>query len=213
MKKNLMTLALGAVLAGGAILASTVVAGEPHKAGTTTGAAQVGHAAPAFTLTDTDGKTVNLADFKGKTVVLEWFNPGCPYVVKHYKSGTMAGLYNEFKSKDVVWFAINSGAPGKEGAGLETNKKMKGEWKIEYPILLDETGATGKAYGAKTTPHMFVINAEGTLVYAGAIDDNASGDKSSPTNYVRNALNQVLNGETVTEPTTKPYGCSVKYAG
>lgn len=125
----------------------------------------------------------------------------------------MNDLAAEFTSKDVVWVAINSGAAGKQGAGLELNKKFKDEWKISYPILLDETGEVGKMYGAKTTPHMYVIDTDGTLKYAGAIDNNPSATNLGDVNYVRQALNEVLSGETVTTPETRPYGCSVKYAG
>lgn len=176
--------------------------------------AKVGEKAPNFALTDTEGKTVNLSDYEGKVVVLEWFNPGCPFVVKHHeKFTTMTDLASEFVAKDVVWLAINSGAPGKEGHGLELNKQKKADWHINYPILIDESGEVGKMYGAKTTPHMYVIDKDGTLKYAGAIDNNPSATKLGDVNYVRQALNEVLAGETVTTPETRPYGCSVKYGG
>lgn len=203
---------------GGVVLAASAlaIAGPEHdhgKDGHHAMTAKVGAPAPAFTLTDTDGKTFNLADHKGEVVVLEWFNPGCPYVKKHHeKLDTMAATYGAFKDKGVVWVAINSGAPGKEGAGLETNKTAKANWKIQYPVLLDETGMVGKMYGAKTTPHMYIINKDGTLAYAGAIDSDSSAGKAGETNYVKQALTQVLAGETVSTPETKPYGCSVKYA-
>lgn len=173
----------------------------------------IGAAAPDFTLTDLDGKTVKLSDHKGKIVVLEWYNPGCPFIVKHHKTlTTFNDLYNEFNSKDVVFLAINSSAKGKQGHGLELNKTKKEEFNLPYPVLIDEDGKVGKAYGAKTTPHCFIIHKDGTLVYNGAIDNNTSPDKAGDKNYVREALNQLLRGETVTEATTKPYGCSVKYA-
>lgn len=209
------------VVAAAAMLTATAVAGEKDKDGKkdtmkdtgNTAAAKVGAPAPAFTLKDTDGKTVNLADLKGKVVVLEWFNPECPYVKKHHeKFTTMIDTYNAFKDKGVVWVAINSGAAGQEGAGLEKNKKAATDWKLPYPVLLDETGATGKAYGAKTTPHMYIINTDGVLAYAGAIDNDRSADKAGTVNYVKQALTQVLAKETVTEAETKPYGCSVKYS-
>ncbi len=131
----------------------------------------IGQEAPAIELKDTDGKTVKLSDFKGKIVVLEWFNPGCPYVVKHHgKNTTMVDTFNKFKDKGVVWLAINSGAPGNEGAGQEASATAKKEWKIPFPILLDESGKVGKSYGAKNTPAMFVIDANGKLAYM------ASGD-------------------------------------
>jgi len=173
--------------------------------------AKVGAAAPAFSLTDQDGKTVSLADLKGKIVVLEWFNEECPYVVKHYKEGHMNALANQYKDKDVVWIAINS-TKGKDDA---KNKDIAGKWSIERPILNDAKGEIGKAYGAKTTPHMFVINAEGNVAYKGAIDDNSDSDTSSiasSTNHVKKALDETLAGTAVSTSETKPYGCSVKYA-
>lgn len=177
-------------------------------------AAKVGEAAPAFTLTDLDGKTVKLSDFSDKVVVLEWFNPECPFVVKHHdeakKNMTFNKLYDEYNSKGVVFLAINSSASGKQGNGKELNIKKKAEYKMQYPVLLDESGEVGRTYGAKTTPHCFVIN-KGTLVYKGAIDNNQNIDKAGDKNYVKNALDEVLAGKAVTEAETKSYGCSVKY--
>lgn len=176
-------------------------------------AVEIGQAAPDFTLTDLDGKTVKLSDHKGKIVVLEWYNPGCPFIVKHHKTlTTFNDLYNEFHSKDVVFLAINSSAKGKQGHGAELNKKAKEEFKLPFPVLVDEDGTVGKSYGAKTTPHCYIVNKDGTLAYNGAIDNNTSPDKAGDKNYVKEALNQLIRGETVTEATTKPYGCSVKYA-
>lgn len=176
--------------------------------------AVVGEAAPDFKLKDTEGKEWNLSQLtkEGKIVVLEWFNPECPFVVKHHKvNKTMADLSKEFKEKGVVWLAVNSGAPGLQGAGLEKNKQAREDFKIEYPVLLDEKGEVGRAYGAKTTPHMFVIDKDGVLRYAGAIDNNKSPTEAGDTNYVKNALLSVINGETVAVQTERPYGCSVKY--
>jgi peroxiredoxin len=189
---------------------------KEHKAEKTEasaeGKAKVGEKAPAFELKDTDGKTVKLSDFSGKIVVLEWFNPECPFVKKHHAANTtMVDLAKKFASQNVVWVAINSGAPGKEGAGLELSKKAKAEWKLPYPVLIDETGTVGKTYGAKRTPEMYIINKDGTLVYHGAIDDNADAKTLGKVNYVEKALTQVVKGETVTESKTKAYGCSVKY--
>ena len=173
----------------------------------------IGQAAPAIELKDTDGKTVTLADFKGKIVVLEWFNPQCPYVVKHHeKNSTMVDTYTKFKDKGVVWLAINSGAPGKEGAGLEKSAAAKKDWKIPFPILIDESGKVGKAYGSKNTPGMFVIDAAGNLAYMGAIDNDDSM-KAGTINYVAQAVTQLLAKETVSTPVTKAYGCGVKYGG
>ncbi|PRP89995.1 putative peroxiredoxin bcp [Enhygromyxa salina] len=137
--------------------------------------AVLGQPAPAFTLPDLDGAQVSLADFAGKTVVLEWFNPDCPFVRYAHGEGPLATLGNEQTKAGVVWLAINSGAPGKQGAGVERNKQAKAEWKIEHPILIDEDGAVGHSYGAKTTPHMFVINPAGELVYAGGLDNAPLG--------------------------------------
>ncbi len=198
-----------AALSSAAFVGAAATAGPEGKQ-----VAKVGEKAPGFTLTDTDGKTHNLSDFEGKVVVLEWFNPECPFVVKHHaKNSTMADLSNEFVGDEVVWVAINSGAPGKQGSGLELNKKMKSEWKISYPILLDESGQVGKMYGAKTSPHMYIIDKDGTLKYQGAIDNNPSATTLGDVNFVEQALNEVLAGETVTTAETKPYGCSVKYGG
>lgn len=184
--------------------------GQEKKAGVEK--AQVGQPAPAFELKDTAGNTVRLSDFKGKVVVLEWFNPECPFVVKHHElHPTMLNLYNAHKDQGVVWLAINSGAPGKQGAGLELNQKFKTEWKIPYPILLDESGTVGRAFGAERTPHMMIINKDGVLVYRGAIDDNRSARELGQVNFVAKALEQLLKGETITTPETTAYGCTVKY--
>jgi len=175
--------------------------------------AKIGETAPTFTLTDTDGKTVSLADYKDKIVVLEWFNPECPHVVKHHaKTTTFNDLHKEFSDKGVVFLAINSGAPGKQGAGKELNAKYKKEWNKAYPILLDESGTVGKAYDAKTTPHMYIIGKDGKLAYKGGIDNQKAFDAKDYTNYVKQTLNQMIKGETITEPETKNYGCGVKYA-
>jgi peroxiredoxin len=172
--------------------------------------------APAFTLTDTQGTKHSLSDFKGKVVVLEWFNSGCPFVKKHYIQGNMQALQKTYTDQGVVWLTICSSAPGKQGHmdAAGHNRKMA-EWKMNATaMLMDESGQAGKAYGAKTTPHMFVINAEGEVVYQGAIDDKRStnpADIPQSTNYVRAALDAVLAGEPVKEAKTMPYGCSVKY--
>ena len=175
--------------------------------------ATIGKPAPDFSLTDLDGKAVKLSDFKGKTVVLEWFNPGCPYVVAAYKEGPLKDMAMRAQKDGVVWLAINSGAPGKEGAGAEANKKARTEWKMTAPILLDEKGEVGRMYEAKTTPHCYVIDAKGVLVYRGGLDNapmgKAEGDKRI--DYVANALAEVKAGKPVTTPETKSWGCSVKY--
>ena len=179
-------------------------------------AAPVGKPAPDFSLTGTDGKTWKLSEQKGKTVVLEWFNEGCPFVQKHYTTGNMQKLQKEITSKGVVWMTILSSAPGKQGyvTASQLGKDLARLKAASTVGLVDPTGVAGKAFEAKTTPHLFVVNAEGLLVYDGAIDDNSSADPktvSGAKNYVRSAVDSLLKGEAVKESTTKPYGCSVKY--
>lgn len=175
------------------------------------GEVKVGQAAPAFSLQDQAGKVISLADYKGKIVVLEWFNNECPFVVKHYKLGSMNALASKYTDKGVVWLAINS-TKGKTNAD---NAAIAESWSIKRPILNDAEGTTGRAYGATRTPHMFVINAEGNVVYMGAIDSDTTSDPSKvegATNYVAAALDELLEGKAVSKPETKPYGCTVKYA-
>jgi peroxiredoxin len=177
-----------------------------------TEAAKIGEAAPSFELTDTDGKAVKLSDFKDKIVLIEWFNPECPVIVGHHKTQTtFTDLHKEFNGKGVVFLAINSSAAGMQGNGKDLNAKMKKDWNLPYPVLLDESGTVGKAYGAKTTPHVFIIGKDGKLAYQGAIDNQKKADDKEYKNYAKQALNQLVKGETVTEPETKAYGCGVKY--
>jgi hypothetical protein len=144
---------------------------------------------------------------------LEWFNPDCPFVIRHHeREGTMSRLYKEYQSKDVVWLAVNSGAPGKQGYGQERNRAARKAFAMPYPLLLDESGRVGQLYGAKTTPHMFIIRGDGTLVYAGGIDDDPRGSKANRVNHVETALKQHVNGAAVHPAQTDAYGCSVKYA-
>lgn len=218
----------GGIAFAGTLSSTTAYASEPDKGKSTDSgkkdkdkkddskgsAGAVGSAAPAFTLTDTDGKTVNLSDFKGKIVVIEWFNPDCPFIVKHHKvNTTFNDLVTEYNSKNVVFLAINSSADGKQGAGKEHNAKMKTEYKMSYPILLDTDGKVGKAYGAKTTPHVFIIGTDGNIAYNGAIDNNTDAKKAGDKNYAKLALDEMLAGKAVSTTETKPYGCSVKFAG
>jgi peroxiredoxin len=176
----------------------------------------VGTTAPDFSLTDSKGKTQTVSQYKGKYVVLEWFNPDCPFVKKHYGSGNMQKLQEELTAKGVVWLSIDSSAPGLEGnlTAEQANAKMT-DWKTKQTALvLDPDGKAGRSYGAKNTPHMFVINPEGKIVYEGAIDSKATpnpADIASSTNYVKVALEESLAGKTVSNANTKPYGCSVKY--
>lgn len=174
-----------------------------------------GETAPDFKLKDTEGKEVSLADLtkQGKIVVLQWFNPDCPFVVMHYEKGanTFIELANKYKDKNVVVLGINSGAKGKQGAGLERNQKAIKDWKINYPILLDESGAVGKSYNAKNTPLTVIIGKDGKIAYYGAIDDGHDGKGPGKNNYAAKALDEILAGKPVTTAQTKPYGCSVKY--
>jgi len=176
----------------------------------------VGSAAPDFSVTDSKGKTQSVSQYKGKTVVLEWFNPECPFVKKHYGSNNMQKLQDEFTGKGVVWLTIDSSAAGKEGnlTAEQANAKMT-EWKMKSSaFLLDPDGKAGQTYGAKNTPHMFIINPDGKLIYAGAIDSKASpnpADIPTSTNYVKVALDESMSGKPVSNPATKPYGCSIKY--
>lgn len=177
----------------------------------------VGQPAPAFTGTDMNGKKVSLSDLKGKYVVLEWHNQGCPYVVKHYDTGNMQKLQKELTGQGAAWITVISSAPGKQGHVTAAEEQAYLDKASASPtnVIFDEDGKIGQLYGAKTTPHMFVIDDKGTLVYAGAIDDKAStdkGDVEGATNYVRAAYTEAKAGQPVKTPSTAPYGCSVKYS-
>lgn len=179
-------------------------------------AAIVGKPAPAFDAVDVDGKLIQLDAFKGKYVVLEWVNFGCPFVGKHYGSGNMQELQKKFTEKGVVWLSICSSAPGKQGhvTGDEAKELIAEKEAVPTRFLLDPKGIVGKKYGAKTTPHMFVINPKGILVYNGAIDDRPStkrADVKDAKNYLTAALESSLAGNKVEIAATQPYGCSVKY--
>jgi peroxiredoxin len=176
----------------------------------------VGSAAPEFSLPDSNGKTHSLSQYKGKYVVLEWFNPECPFVKKHYGSGNMQKLQEEYTGKGVVWLTIDSNAPGSEGNMTpEQAQKVSASWKThQTALLLDPESNVARSYGAKNTPDMIVISPEGKIVYEGAIDSKPTpnpNDIPSSTNYVKVALDESLAGKPVSNPATKPYGCSVKY--
>jgi peroxiredoxin len=178
---------------------------------------EIGKAAPNFTLPDTNGKEWSLANFKGKYVVLEWYNPDCPFVGKHYKSGNMQGLQKEFTSRGVVWLSIDSSAPGEQGnyPPAKLNEISARDGAARTALLLDPDGKVGRLYGAKTTPDMYIVNPNGILVYKGAIDNKRStdlADVKTATNYVKSALQAVMAGKSVTTTDTQPYGCSVKYS-
>ncbi len=199
-------------LLGAAVAASALLTAGPALA-----TATVGQAAPAFTAIDTNGKTVSLADFKGKHVVLEWVNPGCPYVQKHYNSANMPGTQKEATAQGVVWLSINSTHAG-AGDYLAPDKLagwMKDKGGAPSATLMDADGKVGRAYGARTTPHMVLIDPQGKLVYAGAIDSKASAnpaDIKTATNYVKQAVGESLAGKPVSSAVTRAYGCSIKYA-
>lgn len=185
-------------------------------AGAAWAAVDIGKKAPDFSLPNTQGKTVTLSQYKGKYVVLEWTNPDCPIVHKHYDSGNMQKLQKEFTKKGVVWLSIDSSAPGEQGnyppAQLEQIMKTRGAASTE--ILLDPSGTVGHLYDAKTTPDMYIIDPAGNLIYDGAIDSIPSanqGDIPKATNYVQAALDQALAGKPVTTPVSRPYGCAVHY--
>ena len=180
-------------------------------------AAKVGESAPDFTATDSNGKVQKLSDYKGKFVVLEWTNQSCPYTRKHYESGNMQKLQKEWTQKGVVWFTVVSSAPGSQGyvTAEQENDYVKKVNAAPTAVLLDPKGDLGHLYAAKTTPHMFIIDPSGKLIYNGAIDDHPTTDVSdiaNSTNYVSQALEQAMSGKPIAEAATRPYGCSVKYA-
>ncbi len=194
---------------------SAAPAHAEESADTTT--ASIGQPAPAFHLPDLAGKTHSLSDYQGKPVVLEWFNPGCPFVKAAHTEGSLVSTAAELEKKGFVYLAINSGGPGKQGHGQEANAAGQKSFGLKHPILLDETGATGKAYGATNTPHIYVIDQKGTLVYAGAVDNSPDGEGKSPEggtliNYLTQAADELLAGKPITTPSTKAYGCGVKYS-
>ena len=201
-RRTLMVLAAAGLFAAAAPAQAAPVVGQP---------------APAFQVKDADGKVRSLSEFRGKTVVLEWTNNGCPYVVKHYSSGNMQNLQKQATKDGVVWLTVISSAPNTQGYLTPEAAKA---WKAKAgagssAVLLDPDGKVGKAYQAKTTPHMYVVDKAGKLVYMGGIDDKASPDPATlktATNYVTAALSDVKAGRAVATAVTRPYGCSVKYS-
>jgi peroxiredoxin len=179
-------------------------------------ATRVGGRAPDFTATDSNGRVHKLSEYQDKFVVLEWTNRGCPYTQKHYDSGNMQRLQREWTSRGVIWLTVISSAPGKQGyvKAAEENAYVKHVNAAPTAVLLDPTGVLGRLYEAKTTPHMFVIDPKGILIYNGAIDDRPTTDLvdvSGARNYLSLALEEAASGKPVSIPTTRPYGCSVKY--
>ena len=199
------------------LFATALAASLAFGTGAAFAAATVGQPAPAFTAVDTSGKTVSLADYKGRHVVLEWVNPGCPYVQKHYSSANMQGTQRQAVAQGVVWLAINSTAT--DASDYKTPAAMaqwmQGQQAAATATLMDSDGQVGRAYGARTTPHMYVVDPAGTLVYAGAIDSKPTSnaaDIPGATNHVKLALSESLAGKAVSTPSTRAYGCSVKYS-
>lgn len=202
MKKFYAVLAILS-LAGLALVTRSVAEDQKSSA-----VASIGAKAPAFTLQDQNGKNVSLSDFAGKIVVLEWTNPECPFVQRHYKAKTMQTLASDFKSKGVVWLAINS----TNSDTNDDNKQWVSDESLAYPVLNDSSGDVGHSYHATNTPDMFVIGTDGTLLYKGAIDNDPQGEKTGDkVNFVHQSLDEILANKAVSTPETKPYGCSVKY--
>ena len=218
MNMGRMTKVAGIVAAG---LSSLAIAAAQPQATASVGAkkpTQVGEKVQNFVLKDTDGNKHNLQKYldEGKVVVLEWFNPDCPVVVGHYKGGDMQKTAAFAKENGVVWLSINSGAAGKQGAGVERNQEARKTYKMEYPVLLDEKGNVGRMFGATNTPDMRIISKDGILVYAGAIDNGGTREgrrlpMTERTNYVIVGLKSHVLGETIEISKTKAYGCNVKY--
>jgi peroxiredoxin len=203
---------LGAGIAGAAAIAAFGIAGAAPGP-----QARIGAPAPAFSLADSNGKTVSLADFKGKTVVLEWTNHECPYVRKHYGGNNMQALQKKWTAQGVVWLSVISSEPGSEGyvTGEQANKLTRDRGAAPTAVLFDPKGDVGHAYGAQTTPHMYVITGNGTLAYMGGIDDKPTtrlDDLKTAKNFVDAALSEVSQGKPVSVTTSRPYGCSVKYS-
>lgn len=198
-------------------LTSIAVAAAVGMAMPLAAAQKTGAIAQDFKLTDMYGKTVQLSSFRGKTVVMEWHNPGCPFVIKHYDSGNMQATQTTADKEGIVWLTINSGAEGKQGhmKGPEAQKLFKKQGMKSDHYLLDAKGVVGKAYAAKTTPHMYIIDGSGKLVYQGGIDDKPTANKADikgARNHVTAALNELKAGKSVSVAQSRPYGCSVKYA-
>jgi peroxiredoxin len=203
-------------LAFAAVLAAAGIAASIGSPATATAAPAIGEPAPAFSAKTADGNTASLSDYAGKVVVLEWTNHDCPYVRKHYGSGNMQALQKQASAAGVVWLTVISSAPGEQGYvdGPEAEGIAQAAGAVPSRILLDPDGVMGRAYGAKTTPHMYVIDEDGRLVYMGGIDDRPTadpGDIKGARNHVAAALADLASGRPVAEASSRPYGCSVKY--
>ena len=179
-------------------------------------APKIGYPAPAFSAVDTAGKTWSLAELEGKKVILEWTNDQCPYVIKHYASGNMQALQKEATSAGYIWLSVISSAPGKQGhvSAAEADALTTSRGAAPTAVVLDSQGVLGRAYEAKTTPHLFIIDEAGTLVYRGGMDDKPTTDPvdiAGANNYVRMAMAELAAGKLIANPVTRPYGCSVKF--
>lgn len=199
------------------LLAALTIAGAlAWSAGSAHANPRIGQPAPTFSGVDSQGRTHRLADYRGRTVVLEWTNHDCPYVRKHYDSGNMQALQRATKVEGAVWLSVISSAPGKQGhvSARQADALTRQRDAAPSAVILDESGAIGRAYGAKTTPHMYIIDARGVLAFMGGIDDRATADPSDipgARNHVRAALDELKAGRPVSQASTRPYGCSVKY--
>ncbi len=214
LKNSLFTVALVSVSVLGVASFNSFLKSDNISAATEV---KIGAPAPNFTAVDSNGKNHNLSDFKGKTVVLEWTNHDCPFVKKHYETNNMQKLQKSATSQGVIWLSIISSAPGQQGFvnGAKANELTKSRNAAPTAVILDPDGNLGKLYGARTTPHMFVIAPNGNLAYMGAIDDKPSANKddvATAKNFVAEALSAIKAGKPVAVATTQPYGCSVKYA-
>ncbi len=188
----------------------------PAEEGSAGAVAEIGKPAPDFTLTDLDGKSHTLSSLRGKTVVLEWFNPKCPFVNFAHTKGPLVDQAAKETKNGVVWLAINSGAAGKQGAGVDANKDGVQQYGMKHPVLLDGSGEVGRKYGAEKTPHMYLVDEQGTLRYRGAIDNAPFGEVEGDgkyVNYLSAALDELRAGKPISTPETPSYGCTVKYAG
>jgi len=214
LRNSLFTVALVSVSVVGVASLNSLLKSDNISAATEV---KIGAPAPNFTAVDSNGKNHNLSDFKGKTVVLEWTNHDCPFVKKHYETNNMQKLQKSATAQGVIWLSIISSAPGQQGFvnGAKANELTKSRNAAPTAVILDPDGKLGRLYGARTTPHMFVIAPNGNLAYMGAIDDKPSANKddvATAKNFVAEALSAIKAGKPVAVATTQPYGCSVKYA-
>ncbi len=206
------TLLLAFALACSSQAAPTTAPPPPPFDATPT-TAEIGAPAPDFVLPDPDGALTRLSDHRGKVVVLEWFNPDCPFIVSAHEDGPLKAMPQRWHDAGVVWLTVNSNAEGTQGNGASRNRKAKDQYTLPRPVLLDESGQVGRAYGAKTTPHIYIVDPEGSLVYVGGLDNAPMGraKDGAVKAWADEAIQAVVSGGQPASPRTKPYGCSVKY--